>query len=106
MNKIVSNASIYIIGNKLDLTKQRAVSEDQILKMKERLKVDFYEISAKTGENVSLLFYSSISNLSPFSEFEEDKDKLIKFLEEENKQEVSALYSSNNRDVLNITTRK
>lgn len=74
--------------------------------MKARLKYEFFEISAKTGDNVSSLFYSSISTLNPFNEFEGNKEKLIQFLEEENKHEVSALYSSNNRDVLNITTRK
>ena len=45
-----------IVGNKSDLETERAVSKQKGLDFAESRKVAFYEVSAKEGTNVDLIF--------------------------------------------------
>ncbi|NVM54233.1 MAG: GTP-binding protein [Candidatus Helarchaeota archaeon] len=46
-----------IIGNKNDLVDQRKVEEENIKKLSQKLDLEFFEISALTGENINEVFY-------------------------------------------------
>jgi GTPase KRas len=60
-----SQVSIYLVGNKRDLEAQRQVGtiEAVVLAAKLRLGEPFYEVSAKTGENVDRVFYSVVREI-------------------------------------------
>ena len=45
----------------------------------------FFEVSAKTNESVQKMFYTALSELPFFEQFELEKNKLIEELENENK---------------------
>jgi len=49
-------AQQFLVGNKIDLNDQRIVSTQQGSTMANTKKIDFFETSAKTGENVEHLF--------------------------------------------------
>ena len=50
------NSKIFIIGNKTDLAEQRKVSFAQGFKLSSEVGAMFYEVSAKTGDNIKSLF--------------------------------------------------
>lgn len=52
----VENLPTFIIGNKNDLTDQREITKEEIDKLKEKLNLEYFETSAKTGNNVKLVF--------------------------------------------------
>jgi GTPase KRas len=60
-----SQVSIYLVGNKRDLAAQRQVAtiEAVVLAAKLRLGEPYYEVSAKTGENVDRVFYSVVRDI-------------------------------------------
>lgn len=45
-----------IVGNKIDLDEQRTVSKQRGLDYAESKKIAFYEVSAKDGTNINLIF--------------------------------------------------
>jgi GTPase SAR1 family protein len=76
---------IILCGNKLDLPRQ--VSNNEPIKLAEKEGLLYFELSAKTNENVLLMFYSSIAELQFFEQYDiQDKNKLI--------QEISKLFVS------------
>ena len=62
-DKVPSNAYIIISGNKLDLEVKRQVGVDEVKKFADEKKLKFIETSAKTGENIKLLFDTITSTL-------------------------------------------
>lgn len=60
-----NQVSIYLVGNKRDLAAQRQVAtiEAVVLAAKLRLGEPYYEVSAKTGENVDRVFYSVVKDI-------------------------------------------
>jgi small GTP-binding protein len=46
----------FILGNKYDLVEQRDVDKDRVIALKERLNLDYFEISALTGHNINEVF--------------------------------------------------
>mmetsp|Transcript_13174 Transcript_13174/g.30012 ORF Transcript_13174/g.30012 Transcript_13174/m.30012 type:complete len:215 (-) Transcript_13174:163-807(-) len=58
--KEVRNASedplIFVVGNKMDMHEEREVTSDEGLQVAKLVKAEFAEVSAKTGDNVSMLF--------------------------------------------------
>lgn len=50
------NVSKILVGNKIDLTKDREVSEMEGREMSERFNTKYFESSAKTGENINQIF--------------------------------------------------
>mmetsp|Transcript_10714 Transcript_10714/g.40121 ORF Transcript_10714/g.40121 Transcript_10714/m.40121 type:complete len:218 (-) Transcript_10714:224-877(-) len=56
------NTPVILIGNKCDLKTKRVVQHDQAKEMAGKLEVDeYFETSAKTGENVKQVFDSSLN---------------------------------------------
>ena len=45
-----------IVGNKIDLEEKRVVSKQRGLEYAESKKIAFYEVSAKEGTNINLIF--------------------------------------------------
>mmetsp|Transcript_66695 Transcript_66695/g.124579 ORF Transcript_66695/g.124579 Transcript_66695/m.124579 type:complete len:213 (-) Transcript_66695:288-926(-) len=65
--KEVRNASedplIFVVGNKMDLQEKRQVTTDEGLQVAKLVKAEFAEVSAKTGDNVSVLFHKIAETL-------------------------------------------
>jgi hypothetical protein len=60
---------------------ERKVSREEALKLVEKEGLHFYEVSAKTNENILTMFYSSIVELPFFEQFEvQNKQQLIEQL--------------------------
>ena len=86
------NSMIILCGNKTDLQRKVTTKEGRDLANKEQMM--FFEVSAKTGENVNKMMYSCIAELQFFEQFQIDnKDQLIKELEGgNNKKEQNSIY--------------
>jgi GTPase SAR1 family protein len=86
------NSMIILCGNKTDLQRKVTTKEGRDLANKEQMM--FFEVSAKTGENVNKMMYSCIAELPFFEQFQIDnKDQLIKELEGgNNKKEQNSIY--------------
>ena len=85
------SSRIVLCGNKTDLDRKVTTEEGRILANKESLL--FFEVSAKNGENVNKMMYSSISELPFFEQFQVNKEELIKDLEIGNhKKELNSIY--------------
>ena len=57
------DATIIIVANKIDLEAERQVTHEELEEFAKKKKLDFYEVSAKNGFNVSLLFESVATQL-------------------------------------------
>ena len=55
-NERGDDAAIVIVGNKIDRTEERAVTVDEAQAKAKSLEAFYLETSAKTGDNVKLLF--------------------------------------------------
>ena len=86
------NSMIILCGNKTDLQRKVTTKEGRDLANKEQMM--FFEVSAKTGENVNKMMYSCIAELPFFEQFQIDnKEQLIKELEGgNNKKEQNSIY--------------
>ena len=51
----------------------------------------YFETSARTGEGIKYMLYSSLSELPYFEQFKEEKEKIISELEEGNKDNYENL---------------
>ena len=103
------NSLIILCGNKTDLNRKVTTEEGKILANKESLK--FFEVSAKNGEKVNKMMYSSIAELPFFEQFELNKEELIRDLEGNNKKELNSIYDivkdqNNGKKDLNVNIPK
>ena len=57
------DAIICLVGNKSDLENERQVTYDEAKEFADKMKLDYYEVSAKVGYNVALLFESIANKL-------------------------------------------
>lgn len=57
------DAIICLVGNKSDLENERQVTYDEAKEFADKKKLDYYEVSAKVGYNVALLFESIANKL-------------------------------------------
>lgn len=81
--KGIENTTMVLCGNKLDLP--RAVEKDEGEKFAQKEGISFFEVSAKTNENIKVMFYSSVAGLPGLSEADGgNKEGIIKELLEEN----------------------
>lgn len=57
------DATIVVIGNKLDLGEERKVEKDTAVEKFRDMGIKYYEMSAKTGENVEKMFQELCGDL-------------------------------------------
>jgi len=81
--RTIENTSLVLCGNKIDLEK-REVKEEEGEELAKKEGISFFEVSAKTDENIKNMFYSIVADLPTFSESNANKENLIKELMEEN----------------------
>jgi Ras-related protein Rab-6A len=81
--KSIENTTLILCGNKIDLT-TREVEKSEGEQFAQKEGISFFEVSAKTDENIKFMFYSVISDLPTFSEGATNKENLIKELQQEN----------------------
>ena len=86
------NSMIVLCGNKTDMPRKVTSQEGQILANKEKML--FFEVSAKSGENVNKMMYSCIAELPFFEQYQkENKEDLVKELEGgNNKRSQNSIY--------------
>ena len=58
------NAVIFLIGNKIDKNRERIITTEQGQKLAEEYNIPFFEVSAKTGENVNEVFKALYNKIS------------------------------------------
>ena len=80
--KSIESTTIILCGNKTDLNREVQKSEGEQFAQKEG--ISFFEVSAKTNENIKSMFYTVIADLPSFAEGAQNKESLIKELQEEN----------------------
>ena len=81
--RTIENTTLVLCGNKIDLNEREVKKEDgEALAQKEG--IQFFEVSAKTGDNIKNMFYSAVANLSTFAENNSNKENLVKELLQEN----------------------
>ena len=86
--RTIENTNLVLCGNKTDISEREVKKEDgEALAQKEGIL--FFEISAKTGDNIKNMFYSSVADLPTFAEHNSNKENLIKELIQENGVENS-----------------
>jgi len=64
-NYLINNPKIdgYLIGNKIDLIKRRYVTKNDAIRLARALNIEYFEISALTGENLENYFHNLASRL-------------------------------------------
>lgn len=62
-NCTLENTIISMLFNKVDLIEERTVTEEEIIKLSEKLGIHYYEASAKTGEGVETFFDNIIKEI-------------------------------------------
>ena len=85
------NSMIVLCGNKTDLNRKVTTQEGKTLANKENML--FFEVSAKSGENVNKMMYSCIAELPFFEQYQSgNKEELVKELEGGNYKNHKILY--------------
>ena len=85
---------LVLCGNKNDLERQVNYKDGYELAQKNGMM--FFETSAKNCYNINLMMFTTIAQLPFFSQFEIDKDDLIKELEKINGKEGNVVEEKNN----------
>ena len=62
-NKGGDSPLMYLVGNKIDLIEQRVVSDEEGKSFANDLNMKYFGVSAKTGENVDILFDDIVNSL-------------------------------------------
>ena len=81
--RTIENTSLVLCGNKIDL-ENREVKKEEGEELAKKEGISFFEVSAKTDENIKNMFYNVVADLPTFSESNTNKENLIKELMQEN----------------------
>ena len=81
--KSIENTTIVLCGNKIDL-ENREVKEEEGEELAKKEGISFFEVSAKTNDNIKNMFYNVIAELPTFSQNNTNKESVIKELMQEN----------------------
>ena len=79
----IEKMPMIICGNKIDLD-DRQVKKEEGEEFAKKNKLVFFEVSAKTNENMNYMLYRSIAELPYFEDKNKNKDKLTEELLKEN----------------------
>jgi Ras-related protein Rab-6A len=81
--KSIENTTLVLCGNKIDL-ESREVKKEVGEEFAKKEGIPFFEVSAKTNENIKNMFYNVVVELPSFAEGNTNKENLIKELIQEN----------------------
>jgi len=81
--KTIENTTLVLCGNKIDL-ENREVKKEEGEALAQKEGISFFEVSAKTEENIKNMFYNVVVELPTFAENNANKENLIKELMQEN----------------------
>ena len=81
--KSIENTTIVLCGNKIDL-ENREVKKEEGEELAKKEGISFFEVSAKTNDNIKNMFYNVIAELPTFSQNNTNKESVIKELMQEN----------------------
>ena len=81
--RTIENTTIVLCGNKIDLS-NREVQKEEGEELAKKEGIAFFEVSAKTDENIKNMFYNVVVELPTFGENNVNKENLIKELMQEN----------------------
>ena len=81
--KSIENTTLILCGNKIDL-ESREVKKEVGEEFAKKEGIPFFEVSAKTNENIKNMFYNVVVELPSFAEGNTNKENLIKELIQEN----------------------
>ena len=81
--KSIENTTLVLCGNKIDL-ENREVKKEEGEELAKKEGMAFFEVSAKTEENIKNMFYNVVCDLPTFAESNKNKEDLIKELMQEN----------------------
>ena len=82
----IEKTTLILCANKIDL-ESREVTKETGEEFAKKENIAFYEVSAKTNENIKNMFYNVIAELPVFSENNSNKENLVKELMTENESE-------------------
>jgi small GTP-binding protein len=85
-NKDGNSPLMYLVGNKIDLIKERVVSDEEGKSLANDLNMKYFGVSAKTGENVDILFDDIVNSL--IKKYTIDKIDVKKREKKDNKKET------------------
>ena len=84
--KSIEKTTLVLCGNKIDL-ENRVVKKEEGEELAKKEGITFFEVSAKTNENIKNMFYNVISDLPTFTENNNNKENIVKELLQENEVE-------------------
>lgn len=113
----IDNSMVVICGNKKDIEKDRKISFTEAEEYAKKKNCLYFEVSAKTDENVKKMLYSSLVELPFFDKYRKNNKNLNELLEElEHNNAQTCLDNSglnnsgmlessrNNNNILNINS--
>ena len=81
--KTIENTTLVLCANKIDL-ENREVKKEEGEELAKKENISFFEVSAKTDENIKNMFYNVVADLPTFAENSTNKENIIKELMQEN----------------------
>ena len=81
--RTIENSTLVLCGNKLD-SSNREVNKQDAESLAQKEKISFFEVSAKTEENIKNMFYNVVAELPTFAENNTNKENLVRELMQEN----------------------
>ena len=95
--RTIENTTLVLCGNKIDLA-EREVKREEGEALAQKEGIAYFEVSAKTGDNIKNMFYNSVADLPTFSENNSNKENLVKELLQENEKENGNKADSKNTE--------
>ena len=83
----IENSNIVIVGNKIDLNDKREVTNEEGQKFCQEKNYEFFEVSAKSGDNLNNMLFNSVASLPFFNSINNEgntKEQIIESLMKEN----------------------
>ena len=100
----IENSNMVIIGNKIDLENKREVSKEEAQKFCEEKNYDFYEVSAKEGQNLTDMLFNSVASLPFFISINTDGATKEQIADDLKKENLSTFKYQNQTDNSNSET--